>query len=29
VTTDTWLKTFLSDHGGIAGTVHLLEGELL
>ena len=27
--TEAWLKTFLADHGGIAGTVHLLEGELL
>ena len=27
--TEAWLKTFLSDHGGIAGTVHLLEGDLL
>ncbi len=27
--TDAWLKSFLSDHGGVAGTVHLLEGELL
>lgn len=27
--TEAWLKTFLTDHGGIAGTVHLLEGELL
>ena len=29
VATDAWLKTFLSDHGGIAGTVHLLQGDLL
>jgi L-methionine (R)-S-oxide reductase len=29
VTTEAWLKTFLSDHGGIAGTVHLLQGDLL
>ncbi|HXK20542.1 MAG TPA: GAF domain-containing protein [Polyangiaceae bacterium] len=27
--TEAWLKTFLSDHGGIAGTVHLLEGDVL
>ncbi|MEI9953756.1 MAG: GAF domain-containing protein [Pseudomonadota bacterium] len=27
--TDAWLKSFLSDHGGVAGTVHLLDGELL
>ncbi len=29
VATEAWLKTFLSQHGGIAGTVHLLEGEQL
>lgn len=29
VATEAWLKTFLSDHGGIAGTVHLLEGDVL
>ncbi len=29
VATEAWLKTFLSDHGGVAGTVHLLDGELL
>ena len=29
VATDAWLKTFLSDHGGIAGTVHVLQGDLL
>jgi hypothetical protein len=29
VATEAWLKTFLTDHGGIAGTVHLLDGELL
>lgn len=29
VATEAWLKTFLADHGGIAGTVHLLEGDLL
>lgn len=23
------MKTFLTDHGGIAGTVHVLDGELL
>ena len=27
--TEAWLKTFLSDHGGVAGTVHLLQGDLL
>lgn len=26
---ETWLRGFLSAHGGIAGTVHLLEGDLL
>jgi L-methionine (R)-S-oxide reductase len=29
VATEAWLKTFLSDHGGVAGTVHVLEGDLL
>jgi L-methionine (R)-S-oxide reductase len=29
VSTEAWLKTFISDHGGVAGTVHLLEGEVL
>lgn len=29
VATEAWLKTFLMDHGGIAGTVHLLQGDLL
>jgi len=29
VATEAWLKTFLSDHGGIAGTVHLLQGDVL
>jgi L-methionine (R)-S-oxide reductase len=29
VATDAWLKSFLSDHGGIAGTVHLLQGDVL
>lgn len=27
--TEAWLKTFLTNHGGIAGTVHLLQGDLL
>ena len=27
--TEAWLKTFLSDHGGIAGTVHVLQGDVL
>ncbi len=26
---ETWLKEFLSAHGGIAGTVHVREGDLL
>ena len=26
---ETWLKGFLGEHGGIAGTVHEREGELL
>jgi L-methionine (R)-S-oxide reductase len=26
---ETWLKGFLGQHGGIAGTVHEREGELL
>jgi L-methionine (R)-S-oxide reductase len=26
---ETWLKDFLGAHGGIAGTVHEREGELL
>jgi L-methionine (R)-S-oxide reductase len=29
VTTEAWLQTFLSDNGGIAGTVHLLAGDVL
>jgi L-methionine (R)-S-oxide reductase len=29
VATEAWLKNFLTDHGGIAGTVHLLEGDVL
>ncbi len=27
--TEAWLKTFLADHGGVAGTVHLLQGDVL
>ncbi len=27
--TEAWLKNFLSDHGGIAGTVHFLQGDVL
>ena len=26
---ETWLKGFLGEHGGVAGTVHEREGELL
>jgi hypothetical protein len=26
---DSWLKAFLFRHGGIAGTVHVVEGEVL
>ena len=26
---EVWLKQFLSEHGGIAGTVHLLAGDEL
>jgi L-methionine (R)-S-oxide reductase len=29
VTTEAWLKGFISAHGGVAGTVHRLEGEVL
>lgn len=29
MTTETWLRGFLTEHGGIAGTVHVLEGGLL
>lgn len=29
VTTEAWLKAFLAEHGGIAGTVHRLEGDVL
>jgi hypothetical protein len=29
VATETWLRSFLSEHGAIAGTVHLLQGDLL
>lgn len=29
VATETWLRSFLTDHGGIAGTVHVLQGDLL
>jgi hypothetical protein len=26
---DAWLKNFLSEHGGVAGSVHRLEGGVL
>jgi hypothetical protein len=29
VTTEAWLKSFLASHGGIAGTVHTRDGEVL
>jgi L-methionine (R)-S-oxide reductase len=29
VATEAWLKSFLSTQGGIAGTVHLLQGDVL
>jgi len=29
VALETWLKEFLSAHGGIAGTVHVRDGDLL
>jgi L-methionine (R)-S-oxide reductase len=29
VATEAWLRSFLSTHGGVAGTVHLRQGELL
>jgi L-methionine (R)-S-oxide reductase len=29
VATEAWLKGFLAEHGGIAGTVHLLRGDVL
>lgn len=27
--TEIWLRSFLSEHGAIAGTVHVLDGDLL
>ena len=27
--TEAWLRSFLSAHGGVAGTVHFLQGEVL
>lgn len=29
VATEAWLKSFLSTHGGVAGTVHLLQDDVL
>lgn len=29
VATEAWLKSFLSEHGGIAGTVHFLQDDVL
>lgn len=29
MTTEAWLRGFLSNHGGVAGTVHVREGEVL
>lgn len=29
MTQEAWLKSFLTEHGGIAGTVHLLQGDVL
>jgi hypothetical protein len=29
VATEAWLKSFLSSHGGIAGSVHVLQGDIL
>ncbi|MES1185656.1 MAG: GAF domain-containing protein [Myxococcales bacterium] len=29
VAIEAWLKSFLSTHSGVAGTVHLLEGDVL
>jgi L-methionine (R)-S-oxide reductase len=29
VALEAWLKEFLSAHGAVAGTVHLLEGDVL
>jgi hypothetical protein len=29
VVLDVWLQQFLSAHGGVAGTVHVLDGEAL
>jgi hypothetical protein len=29
VDNETWLRSFLTEHGAVAGTVHLLEGDVL
>jgi hypothetical protein len=29
VSSEAWLKSFLAERGGAAGTVHVLEGEVL
>ena len=29
MTNETWLRSFLTEHGAVAGTVHVLEGDLL
>ena len=28
-TLETWLKDFIGTHGGVAGSVHVLDGDLL
>ncbi|HKY40255.1 MAG TPA: GAF domain-containing protein [Polyangiaceae bacterium] len=29
MTNETWLRGFLTEHGAVAGTVHVLEGDVL
>lgn len=29
MTSEAWLKSFLTEHAGVAGSVHFLDGELL
>jgi hypothetical protein len=29
VTNETWLRSFLTEHGAVAGTVHLLQDDVL
>jgi hypothetical protein len=29
VSNETWLRGFLTEHGAVAGTVHVLQGDLL